>query len=201
MNWLVKLFKKSKMGVRGSLIYLWVLLSLGVFDFLIHHSYPPNISSTVPIVVPINKIIANIWWTFASIHFGLFFEIGILAVFYLPFLSVSFSRDIRFAKIRLVKSSAQIFVIWLFWMGKMLLIGTFIEQSVVWALTGLFVYKGLVPISEFELGHKYNLWTSGNLKIHPAIEGLIVFEVLFVLTLIFLIYFEKHLRKKWKFYK
>jgi hypothetical protein len=199
MNWLIKLFKKSRMGALGSLIYLWNLISIGIldafqfesgmFDLFLLKQFPQNVS--------INKVIGDMFLTFNSIHFGLLFFLGTLIIFYHPFVSF-WNWNLKLAKNQ--KRFLVVSSIWSIWAAKMLLIGTLIEQATVWLCRAFFVVLGLTSIDLS--ARTFYLWVSGAVTISfPRFNGIIFFNIIVIIALIVLSNMENPLRKRWKFHK
>jgi len=82
---LKKLLKNSKLELLGSLAYLWILITIGIWDALMHSTYPQmGLYPNIPSVQPLNTVAARIFWDYASIHLGAIYFIVFLAIFYRP---------------------------------------------------------------------------------------------------------------------
>jgi len=178
LNKIKKLLKNSKIGLIGCFVYIWCLLSLGFYDYLIHNTYPQNINPN-EVVIPINPTMAEIYWMFSSLFMGGISFIVLLYIFYRP------SKNLK-----------SIFI-WTLWLIKMLLIGTFIEQGTVLSLSIFFYLIGLRPLNYFNPNFKHDVWTSGLIKIHPNIIGILTINIVFVIILFLSGFMENFLRKRW----
>jgi hypothetical protein len=197
MGRMLEFFGRSKLGIKGSLIYIWLLVSIGVFDafqfasgmfdmFLLKQ-FPTN-------MINVNTTVGDMFLAFNSIHFGLLFFIFPLVVFYNPIFSVS-RRGFKILKSGKIP---KISFIWLLWLTKMLFVGTLIEQGTFWTCRTILHLAGL---SAFSLSETFYLWVSGPIVVsYPNVHGIIIFDIFVVVVLFVLHHLEKALRKRWKFY-
>lgn len=172
--------KNSKLGVKGTLVYLLIIVTFGISDALWHQSYPPpNLNLHLPQAIAANPTVAKILWDYNSIQLGAIFPIALLVIFYRP------------------KLKKKEFTVWLLWMGKMLLIAMFIEQIVVHTTTNILVFQGLVGPIDY-LHKRYNLWTSKQFNLYFTFEQTVLFNLLSFLLFCLIVVQEPRLRKKWK---